>query len=229
MSETREKAKQQSEMSKLVQSAIKEITQDKTFLKTLAQMVATEVSTKINAKLVSLENEFKTFKELMNTKITTQEKDIKKLEMDIEHLKLSNDNMEQALLGNKIRLYGVPENNEEDINSTVTSCFNKIIKNLNVSTVDIEYSYRVGKNITQKPRPIVVAFNSSKTKTSIFSQKKLFVNTGIFAYEELTKSRMELINKAKEKYGKNKAWSNGGRIFVRAANNVKQIKCQEDL
>ena len=67
---------------------------------------------------------------------------------------------------------------------------------------DIERTHRIGKPKQNKktPRPIIIKFARCNCRRRIFLNKKTLKNTGISITESLTVKRMEMLNKAKERF-----------------------------
>ena len=67
-----------------------------------------------------------------------------------------------------------------------------------------------------KPRPLLVKFNSEKVKNMIFRKKKALKGTGIVITEFLTPTRSTLLKKCFEKITVDKSiWTDNGRILVK--------------
>ena len=107
-----------------------------------------------------------------------------------------------------------------------------------ISVNDIERSHRVGRPRTsgRRPRDIIVKFVSYRVRRRVYSARTLTKAKGfmgVYINEDLTKSRNELIRKARKmvklKYIKS-VWSSDGTILVRNGDeDVRRITSEDDL
>ncbi|KAJ8914494.1 hypothetical protein NQ315_002766 [Exocentrus adspersus] len=67
-----------------------------------------------------------------------------------------------------------------------------------------------------------------KTKANIYKNKKLFKKTGFSIKEVLTRSNIDLMKKAIDKYGFSNVWSQNGKFYALANNARILIKCPND-
>lgn len=93
---------------------------------------------------------------------------------------------------------------------------------------DIERSHRVGRpRNTGKPRDIIVKFASYRTRRKVYEARTKTKDNGyrgVFINEDLTKSRSNLLLKARQMVKHNNlksAWSSDGNILVRDIRDVK--------
>ena len=86
-------------------------------------------------------------------------------------LKLVEDNFNQRLLENYVRINGVKETPNEDLHEVVASLGKSI--NVDINNPDISMVYRSGKKAgSPRPRPIVIKFNNVTKKIDLLSKKK---------------------------------------------------------
>ena len=92
-----------------------------------------------------------------------------------------------------------------------------------LTEVDIERTHRVGKRkqSIKTPRPVIIKFVRYNCRRRIFLNKKTLKNTGISITESLTAKRMEMLNKAKERFGFRNVWTLDGRIYYLAEGSTK--------
>ncbi|VVD05389.1 unnamed protein product, partial [Leptidea sinapis] len=88
------------------------------------------------------------------------------------------------------------------------------LKTPKLDVTSISRSHRVGKNKSDKPRPILVKFEDVDLKKSIWFSKTALKGSGITLSEFLTKSRHETFMTARRKFGVNKTWTSNGTIFI---------------
>lgn len=66
-------------------------------------------------------------------------------------------------------------------------------------------------------------------RNEVYHARKSLKDTGVFVNENLTKKANSLLRVAWKKYGRQAAWSNNGRIFVKRGNTVKIVREETDL
>jgi hypothetical protein len=99
----------------------------------------------------------------------------------------------------------------------------------------IAKAFRMGKPRTAAqiakmgPRPVMVHFGSLYFRDKAFTSKRNLRGTKLFVCESLTRSRYELLQRAREVAGTKNAWSVEGKIFVLTNDVKKRITKLEDL
>lgn len=167
------------------------------------------------------------------SKVTDSLNDIKETvgqnKKSIIDLDNKTDYLEQLSKKNALRFHGFVENSEEEVADMVVDF---IINKLEITCTreNIDCAFRVGKLHPDRPRSILVNFTSNIKRNEVVAAKKYKLKgSGVAIYEDLTKPRYELLQKAKKKYGNQHAWSSGGRIYV-LNNKCKQlINSESDL
>ena len=168
----------------------------------------------------------------------------------IQKLESSLNDQEQYSRRNCVRVFGVPERDNENTNQIVCDIATNQL-GVSLAMADIDRSHRVGRRsepkggsasaTSMKPRPIIVKLTSYQHRQNLLrNRRKLKENkTGISIYEDLTTANRMLLWEA-FKVCSNKdskatsAWSMDGRIIVsvQGTNNKtikKQIHSKEDL
>lgn len=187
------------------------------FLNTVADRVAQILDKKLAAKL------------------REQEATITKLKGEIENLKeaqgkmlKSIDDQEQAYRNHNIRIFGVPSEKDENLYSKVQGIFERIRVNVNDSS--IKKCHRVQSKIdNNKPPAVLVRFSSDKDRQSVLRNSKNLRSTGMSIKEDLTKSRLDLLAAAVNKYTFKNAWCRNGVVYVKKDGNLHRINDQDDL
>lgn len=198
--------RQKAELKNIAKEIIKECLSDKTFLETIADIVMQKLTDRL-AKT--------------NEKVNALEEQICLIQGENEELKLKIDDIEQHTKLNQLRIFGVPETNQENLNDQLTDIFKN---KLDINNCELESCYRIGSvKIGHKNshRPIVVKFSNISQRNKIFYNKKQLKGTKISISEELTKSRYELLQMANEKFGKAHVWTTDGKIRA----NIDGRKC----
>ncbi|KAJ8948264.1 hypothetical protein NQ314_008444 [Rhamnusium bicolor] len=159
-----------------------------------------------------MNNQLVSFAQSFNSLNTSVEQNKKSIEEVNKKLDLSS----QYAKGNSLRFYGFDEN-DDDIVQVVVDFISNILK-VPCIIQDIDCAFRIGKSVKNdgKPRSVLVNFVNNWKRSQIFAAKKNLKKSGtnIIIFEDLTKGRYEALLAAKEKYGRGKAWSVGGKIFV---------------
>ena len=184
--------------------------------------------------------ELESYSEVCKSTSQLLRSDLDKAQEKIKELELKIDDQEQRSRNQCLLFHGIPEDDNEDTDvQIIEMCSEHLNMDLNISA--IERSHRLGprrqskKPSTRnnrkddKPRPIIARFSSYRDRQSLFSIKKKLKGKNISITENLTKSRLDLLKKANDKYGKGKCWSQEGRIFTKIGNNFKVISSEDDL
>lgn len=185
--------------------------------------IADRVSAKLSVRLKKLEEECAT----KNEKILT-------LEKRIEELEGKADDQEQYSRRTSVRIYGVPENEGED----VLSVTNQLFQSMNVSPT-INRVHRVGaprkstadavrngsdnassSRPSNSPRPILCQFVAYPDKTKVLRQRRSLSSSypSVFINEDLTRKRAKILFNARQMKRQGiikECWSFDGRIAVK--------------
>lgn len=180
--------------------------------------------TNIMAKQINiiLENQMKNV-------VSKYEERIKEFNTEIQTLKNENeilkkqysakvDSLEQYSRRNNICIFGVPENNNEDVEEIVNDIIINKMK-INLPSNYIDACHRVGKK-TNTSRPIIVKFISNKYKNIVYYGKSNLKKTKIIIKEDLTTTRYECMKKLLTTYGVKNVWSRNGEIFYKNKDTV---------
>ena len=153
---------------------------------------------------------------------------VKALEIELDISKVNIDELDQSKRNSCIVInniaYNTAPNDEEAFmkvckdNLQLDATQSDIIKSNIVNIHRIRESL-VKRNTTtpnNKPRPLLVKFNSEKVKNMIFRKKRYLKGTGIVITEFLTPTRSTLLKKCFEKIpGEKSIWTDNGRILVK--------------
>lgn len=160
--------------------------------------------------------------------IVKLEKQVSSLKSDIEQLQINNDKLEQYSRKNDIRIFGLKEKRNENIVEETYSFFKQKL-GAQIERADIREVNRIGKNMENRDRPIIVKFMKESSKNEVFYKKKQLKGTGITMREDLTKARLDLIKVAIEQFESKNVWTQGGRVFVFAQNRKHVVNNIEDI
>lgn len=155
----------------------------------------------------------------LNSKFDNLDREVNKLKsvtlkntLDINTIIKKMDDLEQYSRNNNIRVYGLQEKPNENTHDSILKIINDILKISNITSGDIEKSFRIGKANVEKPRAIFVKFKSHQNKVDVYGNKNKLKGTKITIREDLTKQRIQILNEKIEKYGKKNVWTLEGKI-----------------
>lgn len=147
--------------------------------------------------------------------------DIKKTSAEnqkrIDALEERLDNLEQYSRRSNLRLYGVPDQVNEDINGLVIGIISSKLK-LDITLNDLDRVHRVGKkNDNMKPRAILIKFTNYQKRSLVYNNKRNLKGTSYVIREDLTRNRLEVYGQAVKKYGIRNVNTRDGLVIVRTA------------
>ncbi|KAI5644484.1 hypothetical protein NE865_03591 [Phthorimaea operculella] len=154
------------------------------------------------------------------------------LQQQIAMLSNELDGMEMRSRRKMLLLHGVPEDKDEDITDVVVAVANEHLSLPELQPDDIRRAHRMGRfnSSSNKPRPVLVKFASTKTRDDAWSKKVGLKGTGITVSEFLTQRRHKLFKAARSKLGITKCWTREGRIVYLAPDGKRHsISSQQDL
>lgn len=199
------------DINKIIRDSLnKNLYDNEAFVTKLVDAVVEKVSDKFQERIETLE------KQVVDLKATTL------------HLETKLHKVEQQGKNSTLRIFGVEEEDGENTHTRVVDLCNNKLK-IPVRLEQVEDCFRTFSKNNGK-RTIIAKFSNEHIKQRLLSARKNLKQTNIFIAEDLTKYNLDLLNKAIEKYGKNKAWSWNGRIYVDPGNNKKKVITKiEDL
>ena len=115
-------------------------------------------------------------------KLSERDKKISDLRNENEELQEELDELQQYNRKPSIRVYGIPESEDEDTDQLLLQLFNKRMQlQPPVQLQEIEISHRVGRNLNEVqppdqpslPRAIIARFASRHIKAKVMKEKKL--------------------------------------------------------
>lgn len=180
------------------------------------QKFSSNMESKMDAMFSKFDKKFECLQEMVSNnmrKLSAAEKKI--------------DQLEQYSRKNNLRLFGIPEANSENTDNLIVNlCKEKL--GIDINKEDIDRSHRVGSD-NKTTRAILVKFVSYRVKNDVYRKKKLLKGSKIVIKEDITKHRMELYQKAVDKYGQRMVWTSDGKIVVLFENRKYYIQEEQDL
>lgn len=119
----------------------------------------------------------------------------------------------------------IPEESMEK----VISQLNSKLPGLNLKESEIDMCHRLGKNRSDKPRPIIVKFVSRMTKIKVLQRRKELQGTDLYINEDLTRINLSVLGTIKKKlHNGERLWTREGKLYLRNNNNfIRQIPFSE--
>ncbi|CAG9818969.1 unnamed protein product [Phaedon cochleariae] len=203
------------EVAAIVKESINEFFLDKEFISQLTK----KISERIEQKIRRLEEEVK-----------TQGNKINILEQKVDSFQQQLDAIHQRAKMNNICIYGVAEENNEDLLNKVLDMINSKT-NMTLNTNDIMDAYRVGQphEIPNKPRPTIIKMARPQLKSEIFKCGSKFKGSNIYINEDLTKLRRSLLMEAKSVFGVKSVWSFNGQIYATINGKKTKLIGKDDI
>lgn len=159
----------------------------------------------INTKFVQLNESVIS----LTTTVTSNSSAIKKLDARLNLY-------EQHAKRNSLRFYGLEESNGEKLPDVISTFISKTLL-VSCSATDLNFAYRVGNfsSNPKQPRPIIVNFVNNWKRSEVFASRKNLKKSdmNVTIFEDLVKDTYITLKAVKEKFGKDKAWTSGGRIY----------------
>ena len=121
-------------------------------------------------------------------------------------------------------MHGIPESDNEHFDDVFLENINTKL-NLKLVPSDLDRAHRLGRKKTEKGkhRPIIAKFARHNVKAEVYRKKKLLKGTNILLTESLSRRRVNMLNVAREKWGKLNVWTNDGEIFAKIDINVVNV------
>ncbi|KAI5693145.1 hypothetical protein M8J76_010773 [Diaphorina citri] len=141
-----------------------------------------------------------------------------------EHL----DRLETYSRRTCILIHGIPEDQAQ----TEVQCLqaaSDLFRNqleLDIPVSRMERAHRLGPRRTDgtpRPRPVIVKFFSYQDKRAVFYNKKKLKGRTVSVTESLTKTRLDILKKARDHFQARNVWTSDGKIVVKTGdpNNPK--------
>lgn len=161
------------------------------------------------------------------------ENKLKEYEVKVKSLEDRIDQLEQQSRDKNLRIFGLPEADDETTKSNddvtkLTDVINNKLK-LPLKAEDFEYCYRLRKGIKNGPRPLMVKLHSKEVRNLIFRNKSKLKGTKVVIKEDLTFTCYKIQLEAGEFLGKTNVWSDEGQIKIKHHGKICKLKTLHDL
>lgn len=202
-------AKSQDEDENLIKRVIEKIFVSETFLSKLVDKISTVLTTQLESTI----------------KVHTDK--VGQLEQKMENISKQIDDQEQFSRRNNLRIYGVPEEMNENVSDKLITLFqNKL--GIKVSTQDVDFCYRV-KSKEGANRCVIVRFCQNWLKQEIFRSKRKLKGSNIVIKEDLTLRRVSVYKQACIKFDPKNVWSSEGKVVCKINNRIYKFSSLKDL
>lgn len=181
----------------------------------------------LNDSMANLQKEVSSLKETVKNLSDELAKKDEKIEMLEAVVADGLDEREQYSRRNNLRIFGIPEAENEDTDKLVIDVAGKM--GVSLEPYHIDRSHRVGKT-SENPRPIIVKFVSYAERRVVFTSKKKLKGSRITVREDLTKTRLDLLKTAESQYSRSAVWTSDGVILVNVGKQRPfRVKTGKDL
>ena len=165
-----------------------------------------------NATLVKVVEELKQTLAENTAVIESLKTALEEEDRTIRHLNNKIDDLEQYQRRRCLRIFGVKEEEAEDMDKLATDVAGHI--GVELSVTNINRNYRIGRR-SDKPRPIIVKFVSYRKRLEVFTNKRNLRGTGVTVQEDLTRARHLLLKECITKYGLTNVWTQDSDIIIK--------------
>ncbi|XP_045456264.1 protein unc-13 homolog C-like [Melitaea cinxia] len=166
-----------------------------------------KVSSNSPLTTASLAAEFMSFKSFIFSALNALQRQVELLGGEI-------DRLETRKRRKMLLLHGVPEEKAENTSAIVTALAADHLNLANFSSSSIKASYRLGRSLDQKPRPIVVKFTDTAVRDKVWFAKTKLKGTGYTQSEFLTRTRHQVFMEARQRFGISNCWTREGCIHI---------------
>ncbi|VVC99825.1 unnamed protein product [Leptidea sinapis] len=177
------------------------------FENNLQNIKNTAAASNNNSNVNDVAGDFYAFRSFVIASLST-------LHRQVELLQKISDQAEMRSRCKMLLVHELPEHSKEETSAAVVKNLTQHLKTPKLDVTSISRSHRVGKNKSDKPRPILVKFEDVDLKKSIWFSKTALKGSEITLSEFLTKSRHETFMTARRKFGVNKTWTSNGTIYI---------------
>lgn len=127
------------------------------------------------------------------------------------------DALENRSKRKQLLLHGVPETVKENCQNAALDVIKNNIGLKDFSLPNIDYCFRLGKKSPSKSdryRPLLIHFSTTADREAVWSSKKTLKGSKIMLTESLTKTRLDLLKKARSIFTPNNVWTRSGDIKI---------------
>lgn len=197
----------------VVKDCMEELFRDDSFIERIGDIVTKSIEKKIDDVL------------------KTHTACIERLKEENNILRDKMDSLEQYTRRNNIRIFGLIEEPNENLETKVLAlCRDEL--GVDIELKDIDRVHRLGKiDKSKSSRPIIIKFTNYGSKQNVMRSKSKLKTCAakLFISEDLTKTKYELYRATQKRCGNRNVWCIDGEIKVKMRNKVFAIKSLHDL
>ncbi|XP_060806361.1 uncharacterized protein LOC132903068 [Amyelois transitella] len=167
------------------------------------------------AEVSQLREEYSDFKNIVHSIFLL-------LKQQIHNLSSKIDSIEMRTRRKVLLFNGIQEDSNENISNTICSILTDQFDFTDVSS-HIKVCHRLGATKLDRARPVLVRFNSTDARTTVWNKKTALKGSPISISEFLTRARQEVFMATRLHFGMRRCWTMDGVICVRtpAGDRVK--------
>ncbi|KAK3926629.1 LINE-1 retrotransposable element ORF1 protein [Frankliniella fusca] len=148
----------------------------------------------------------------------------------IDSLQHKCDELEQYGRRNNVRIFGIPEQKNENTDDLAMELAQKLKVNIRLDNID--RTHRVGRHtegLCSFLEITTVRFTSYASKKAVFQAKKLLKETRTTVREDVTRQRSDLLKEAIRSYSEKNVWTNDGVIMIKVGENIRPLRVRNAM
>ena len=167
--------------------------------------------------------------EVIQENIMPLKKQIDDLSVELNEVKKHANENEQYSRRCNIRIFGLPELENENCYEVVTE-FCKTKLGCDLESCEIDRTHRVGRPRLGKQRAIIVKFCSYQSKIKVMKCKRNLKGTSIYVNENLTFFNKVLFNYVRSELKDLLVWSTDGKVLIKQhSGRIVRVKTKDDV
>ena len=147
-----------------------------------------------------------------------------------------NETLAQASLGNQLIFFGLEEDvttntviKENVENKLMELCAQKF-PGIPLDASDIVFARRIGRKVSNLPRPTVVTLSNLRVRSQILKNRKQLKGSRMSVTECLTKTKRELFAYAKTEFGLKNVWTTDGNVMVKTGpTSARKVSNKDEI
>ena len=165
--------------------------------------------------------------EVIQQNIMPLKKQVDDLSVELNEVKKHANENEQYSRRCNIRIFGLPELENENCYEVVTE-FCKTKLGCDLESCEIDRTHRVGRPRLGKQRAIIVKFCCYQSKIKVMKCKRNLKGTSIYVNEDLTFFNNVLFNYARSELKDLLVWSTDGKVLIKQhSGRIVRVKTKD--
>nr|CAH7749704.1 unnamed protein product [Callosobruchus chinensis] len=216
------------EIKNCVASSVSAVLNDDAFINRVAEKVADNIAKTLVTRMNDLEKKIEDIISSNSTVVNDLKEETSMLRAENDQLQKKIDFLDQECRMNNLRIFNLPEKEHENLAEEVIHLVSSRL-GMSIKQEEILDCRRLGRKRDGKPRGIILKLTTLTKKQNIYNKKKMLRGTNICIKEDLTESKLKLMEAAIEKTSLRSVWSYLGNVYVLKNNNKIVIRSQEDI